>query len=72
MFLITFNIPVPFTTLLEVFRTFHAKKWFLMGEVLSYPFKARNRCHANKDRVQIALSPRSEEPHKKSADLYPV
>ena len=39
MFLITFNIPVPFTTLLEAFRTFPAKKWFLMGEVLSYPFK---------------------------------
>ena len=38
MFLITFNIPVPFTTLLEAFRTFHAKKWFLMAEVLSYPF----------------------------------
>ena len=39
MFLITFNIPVPFTTLLEAFRTFHAKKWFLMGEVWRYPFK---------------------------------
>ena len=38
MFLITFNIPVPFTTLLEAFRTFHAKKWFLMGEVWRYPF----------------------------------
>ena len=38
MFLITFNTPVPFTTLLEAFRTFHAKKLFLMAEVLSYPF----------------------------------
>ena len=26
MFLIPLNIPVPFTTLLEAFRTFHAKK----------------------------------------------
>ena len=39
MFLITFNIPVPFTTLLEAFRTFHAKKWFLRCEDSSYPFK---------------------------------
>ena len=45
MFLITFNIPVPFTTLLEAFRTFHAKKWFLMAEVLSYPFNSETSTH---------------------------
>ena len=38
MFLIILNIAVPFTTLLEAFRTFHAKKLFLMVEVWSYPF----------------------------------
>ena len=39
MFLITLNIPVPFTTLLGTFRTFPAKKLFLKCEDWSYPFK---------------------------------
>ena len=39
IFLITLNIPVPFTTLLGTFRTFPAKKSFLRCEDWSYPFK---------------------------------
>ena len=68
MFLITFNIPVPFTTLLEAFRTFPAKKWFLMGEVLSYPFKARLLIAAYKEliseRPSFELRGASEKLHR--------
>ena len=56
MFLITLNIPVPFTTLLGSFRTFPAKKWFLMGEVLSYPFNVYRENTLTLSRIQTTLS----------------
>ena len=66
MFLIILNIAVPFTTLLEAFRTFHAKKWFLMAEVLSYPFKSRS--HAAAQRVQFFVRDGFSEMSRQRAD----